>query len=372
MTMKPRFVSFNIEGMNQVDQLVNSLLSSSLSYMNEKTEGHEKAFNNMKPNEVEQLSYNSLIEVAPSVNFPKERIELISGHIFPDIILHNTKYGVEIKSTQKDSWTSTGSSIIESTRVADAERIYMLFAKLGGKPEFRCKPYQQCLSNIAVTHAPRYLIDMELTNEENIFSLMNTDYDKFRQLEETEKISQVRQYYIEKAKAKGKYEMPWWMGDTTNVNLSFYADLAPEEKREIEARAFILFTSLFNISKGRPHKYKEFSLWLCTNYSLLCTNTRDLFTSGGCYNCINGKKLETPYPHIVGELLNSAPRIKKLLKTPDYKLMKSIEDFWDFKYDKNNLYSSWLSTIENKFNSQIELRDIPIRKLIEQEACASL
>lgn len=76
--------------------------------------------------------------------------------------------------------------------------------------------------------------------------------------------------------------------------------------------------------------------------------------------------------HFVGELLNSAPRIKKLLKIPDYKLMKSIENFWDFKYDKNNLYSSWLSTIENKFNSQIELRDIPIRKLIEQEACASL
>lgn len=92
--------------------------------------------------------------------------ELVSGHVFPDIILHECNYGVEIKSTQKDAWTSTGSSIVESSRSEKANRIYLLFGKLGGEPEFRCKPYQQCLSNIAVTHAPRYLIDMNLrTND---------------------------------------------------------------------------------------------------------------------------------------------------------------------------------------------------------------
>lgn len=370
--MEQRFVSFNVEGMNNVDRMVSSLLSSSLSYMNEKTEGHAKVYNKMKPGEVEQLSYDSMVEVAPSVNFPKDRIELISGHVFPDILLHETKYGVEIKSTQKDSWTSTGSSIVESTRDADTERVYMLFAKLGGTPEFRCKPYQQCLSNIAVTHAPRYLIDMNLTEEENIFSLMNANYDEFRQLDESSKISQVRQYYIEKAKAKGKYEMPWWMGGTTNVNLSFYADLDPEEKREIESRAFILFTSLFNISKDRQNKYKTFSLWLCTNYSLLCTNMRDLFTAGGSYKFINGERLETPYPHIVGDLLNLLPRIKKLLNDSDYQLMKSIEEFWDFEYDKKNLYSSWLDMMERKFKSQEELKNIPIRELIETDAIAQI
>lgn len=370
--MEQRFVSFNVEGMNNVDNLVSSLLSSSLSYMNEKTKGKTTFYNKMKPNEVEQLSYDSMIEIAPSVDFPKERIELISGHVFPDILLHETKYGVEIKSTQKDAWTSTGSSIVESTRDADTERVYMLFAKLGGTPEFRCKPYQQCLSNIAVTHAPRYLIDMELDEKENIFSLMNTDYDDFRQLNETDKISQVRQYYIAKAKAKGKYEMPWWMGDTTNVNLSFYSDLDSEAKRDIEARAFILFESLFNISKDRQNKYKTFSLWLCTNYSLLCTNMRDLFTAGGSYHYINGQRLNTPYPHIVGDLLNTLPRIKKILKDPDYQLIKSIEEFWSFKYNRNDLYSSWLNMIEKKFNSQDELKDIPIRDLIEAEATAQI
>ena len=194
---------------------------------------------------------------------------------------------------------------------------------------------------------------------------MDTNYDEFRQLNEADKISQVRQYYIEKAKAKGKYEMPWWMGGTTNVNLSFYADLEPDEKREIETKAFILFDSLFNVSKDRQNKYKTFSLWLCTNM-------RDLFTAGGSYHYINGQKLEHPYPHIVGDLLNSLPRINKMLNNPDYMLMKSIEEFWDSKYDRNDLLASWVNMIEDKFKSQEELKDIPIRELIEMEATAQI
>lgn len=366
--MEQRFVSFNVDGMNHEDHLVSSLLDTSLTYMNDRAEGQKEYYGKLKPNEVEELAFNSLVEVAPSVGFPKERIELISGHIFPDILLHSTRYGVEIKSTLKDSWTSTGSSIIESTRDADTERIYMLFAKLGGIPQFRCKPYQQCLSNIAVTHAPRYLIDMNLTEKENIFSLMHTNYDDFRLLPESSKIAQVRQYYKKKAKAKGKYEMPWWMEGTTNVNLSFYNDMDPEEKREIEAQAFILFPSLFNISKDRQNKYKSLALWLCSNHSLLCTNMRDLFTAGGSYKYLNGEKLKTPYPHIVGDLLNLLPRIKRNIEHPSFQLMQNIEDFWDFIYDKKNLYSSWVAMIEHKFNSQKELKHIPIRHLIESNA----
>lgn len=131
--MEQRFLSFDVEGMNHVDQLVASLLNSALSNLNDKAEGRADLYHKMKPSEVEQLSYISMVEVAPSVGFPKERIELISGHVFPDILLHNTRYGVEIKSTQKDAWTSVGSSIIESTRDKDTERIYMLFADIAFK-----------------------------------------------------------------------------------------------------------------------------------------------------------------------------------------------------------------------------------------------
>ena len=60
------------------------------------------------------------------------------------------------------------------------------------------------------------------------------------------------------------------------------------------------------------------------------------------------------------------------LSTPDYMLMKSIEEFWNFKYDRSNLFSSWINMIEKKFKSQKELKDIPIRELIEMEATAQI
>jgi hypothetical protein len=54
------------------------------------------------------------------------------------------------------------------------EDIYVLFAKMGGKyPEFLCRPYQEVMCDIAVTHSPRYLIDMKLEAGETIIRCAN-------------------------------------------------------------------------------------------------------------------------------------------------------------------------------------------------------
>lgn len=366
--MAQNFVSFDLDGLREVDLLVANLLDKSTSNLNEKSLRDKVLFNKMKPNEVEQLSYQALLEVAPSLNFSRDRIHLVSGFVFPDIILDKTHYGVEIKSTLKDSWLSTGSSIIESTREIDTDRIYMLFAKLGGQPEFRCKPYQNCLSNIAVTHAPRYLINMEMNNDENIFAQMQITYDNFRALDQTSKISFVRSFYKKKASLSGKHEMPWWMGGSTNINLRLFSDLDLDEKRMIEAKAFILFPSLFNQSRNKQAKYKDFALWLCTNYSLLCTNMRDLFTAGGSYKKLNGKKLLKPYPHIVGELLEHKSIIKEILEYPDSQLIENIKEFWDIEIHNHTLYDDWVGIIESKFLSEPSLKHIPIRNLMDNDA----
>ena len=79
----------------------------------------------------------------------------------------------------------------------------MLFGKLGGTPpEFKCKPYQDCLYDIAVTHSPRYLINMELEKNETIFSKMGTTYDDLRTSPDS--IEQVRNYYRNKALRENK------------------------------------------------------------------------------------------------------------------------------------------------------------------------
>lgn len=361
-----RFISFDLDGMNNEDIVVNSLLSLSLDYINDKANKNKDYFHKLSGSSVEKESFLAMLEVAERANIDKKRIDLISGHVFPDIIIKDTSYGVEIKSTQKDSWTSVGSSIVESTRNIDTDRIYMLFGKLGGEPEFRCKPYQQCLSNIAVTHSPRYLIDMQLSKEETIFSKLGKDYDDFRKLPEREKIDFVRKQYRKQAKESKKYEMPWWMGESTNVNLSFYNDLGALEKLNLQARACILFQSLYE--KDTKNRYKPISLWLCNNYSLLCPNMRDDFSAGGKCTKINGKKLVKPYPHVVQEILLNLDRIKILLNDPDEDLWKGIEDYWDFDYDENNLYESWLNMLETTFKANSNLVFVPIRELVEREA----
>lgn len=366
MECKENFVAFDVCGIHDEAELVNNLLAASLENMNTIVQKEPNLYKHMSSSDVEWFSFNSMVEVAPSIGFPEKCIDLVSGHVFPDIVLRGKHYGVEIKSTQKDQWTSTGSSIIESTRDANTDRIYMMFGKLGGSPEFKCKPYQMCLSNIAVTHSPRYLIDMNMESDDNIFAKMNVDYEEFRKLEESHKISRVREYYLQKAKRENKQEMPWWMNETTNVNLSFYNDLPADKKRVIQAKACILFQSLYD--EDNRNRYRPVSLWLCNNYSLLCPNIRDEFSAGGKCDIINGVKLERPYPHIVRELLLSHEYIKELLQYPDEDIIRGIKDYWDFQYDESNLYESWLSMIEYSFKNNSDLAFINISDLLRNNA----
>ena len=358
-----------MKGMNHVDQLVTSLMANSINYMNECAEANPKAYTKMSGTDVEIFSRDSMQTVAPRLGVNPKVIELVSGHTFPDIILKDTFYGVEVKSTQKDAWTSTGSSIVESTRYSETERVYMLFGKLGGKPEFRCKPYQKCLSNIAVTHSPRYLIDMQLGEKDTIFAKMNKDYDDFRILPENEKISHVRKYYLSQAKKRknetlNKNSMPWWMGEQTDVDFSFYNDLNTSAKEAIMPRLFIIFPTLFDVDTDK--RFKPVAIWLCDRYSMICYNMRDAFTAGGTIKKYNNIILKHSFPAIVGRLIKYLDDIKILLYHPDQDLICDINDFWDFEYDKDNLLESWITALEYEFNLNSELKHIDIRSIIER------
>jgi len=330
---------------------------------NEKSKRNPTLFRDCSPSELEKVTERILKEVCHSTPFRESDISLVAGHTFPDIMTTNM-YGVEVKSTNKDKWTSTGSSIVESTRSEDVERIYMLFGSLGSTPpSFRCRPYQECLKGIAVTHSPRYLIDMMLNDEENIFRKMKTDYDTFRLMEENEKIACVRKYYIQKAKEEHKVEMPWWMGETANVSLSIFSDLPTNVKEDLTTRTYILFPSVF--SKNSSIGYKEVALWLCNHYSVVCHNMRDSFSAGGKMTILNGKLLKKPYPQVVQRLLERQQYIKALLSHPDNDLLMDIKEYWYFPYDPKHLFQSWLNIIANTFRSNPDLELIDIKELIK-------
>ena len=74
----------------------------------------------------------------------------------------------------------------------------MLFAKLASPIEFRCRPYEEVLSEVVVTHSPRYLIDMNLEEGKTIFDKIKMPYDTLRKKENP--IRPIVDYYKSKLK----------------------------------------------------------------------------------------------------------------------------------------------------------------------------
>ncbi|MCI9636835.1 MAG: hypothetical protein HFG77_10680 [Hungatella sp.] len=197
----------------------------------------------------------------------------VSGQKFPDIIAANF-YGVEVKSTKSDQWTTTGSSILETTRVPGVERIYITFGKLGGNPiEFLSRPYEECLSGIAVTHMPRYLIDMRLGNGQTIFDKMGISYDALRQLDNP--IAPVSSYYRSQLKPG---ERLWWTGDPAEESvpptIRLWKTIPALEQDYLVTYGCVNFPELFG------GDYDGYALWL-TSLGVVNTHIRDQFSSGG-------------------------------------------------------------------------------------------
>ncbi|MBO4910644.1 MAG: hypothetical protein J5476_15330 [Lachnospiraceae bacterium] len=234
-------------------------------------------------------------------------IEKVSGQRFPDIVAAKF-YGVEVKSTKDDHWTSTGSSILETTRVSDVERIYMTFGKLGGNPiEFLSKPYEECLSGIAVTHMPRYLIDMRLNKGETIFDKMGIPYDDLRTMDNP--ISPVAKYYREQLKPG---ESLWWAGENVAeevvpATMRVWHNVDADEKKRCVVYACVHFPEVF---KGN---YDRYSLWLAS-IGIVNSNVRDGFSAGGQEEMMTSEGVIVKMPAIYRRVKTYKDMIIQMLK----------------------------------------------------------
>ena len=183
-----------------------SLMAKTDALLNIEAREREEYYKGRNGIQLEVDVYDALTRCAMHTPF-EGTIQLVSGASFPDIVA-NHFYGVEVKSTNKNHWKSIGSSILESTRDKNVERIFLTFGKLGFPIAFMSRPYEECLSGISVTHYPRYQIDMELKPGETIFDKMGIPYDELRQLENP--VAPVSKYYKNQLK---KGESLWWAAD---------------------------------------------------------------------------------------------------------------------------------------------------------------
>lgn len=250
----------------------------------------------------------------------------------------------------------------------------MLFGKLGGTPpEFKCRPYCDVLCDIAVTHSPRYLINMELHEGETIFEKMNTTYDEFRNTEDN--IAKVREYYKQKAINEKKQEMPWWItkGNAENsigFNLRLWKTVEANERKRLTAYCLILFPETWKANANAQTKYNQASLWLCSFAQIVHPNIRDIFTGSGQVTTVNGERLpdNSHYPHIVKTIVDAIPTIKRLLQDPSSETIELIEEYNPTLLNGEDIYQTWVTHC----CSNAKTDGAPLKEWIEEQPILGL
>ncbi|MCD8308755.1 MAG: hypothetical protein LUD19_02785 [Clostridia bacterium] len=278
---------------------------------------------------LEKDVYAAVCRAAQGTEF-ENTVKLISGATFPDIVADGL-YGVEVKSTEKNHWTSVGSSILESTRSASVEKIYLTFGKLGKPVQFMSRPYEECLSDIAVTHYPRYRIDMRLKKGETIFDEMGITYDELRQKDNP--VAPVSKYYKSKLKPG---ESLWWASDdgesASPPTVKLWTSLSAEEKERLTVCGYALFPEILSPASGK--KYNRYALWLATVQGIVNTNVRDSFSAGGRVDMLTAGGLTVKMPAAFGRIKKYSGLIKSVIEETEESVLCG---YWQTEVEKDRM-----------------------------------
>ncbi|HHY0517767.1 TPA: hypothetical protein ACVU5T_004282 [Vibrio parahaemolyticus] len=215
-----------------------------------------------------------------------KEVELVSGHRYPDIVIHthDTLLGIEVKTSKSKGWSTLGGSIFESTRVKGVEDIVLFFANFNDLTNiaFRFAWMEDCISDVVITHKPRYAINMDV--EDTFFKRAGVEY---KELQNNDKpFSLIRDYL---KKRGGKSADLWWVDETEENNIDNlgpqsirrFATLTKEEKNRINAQLCIIFTEFLSES---PTKYERITLFLISKLGLINSSIRDSFSAAGQYD----------------------------------------------------------------------------------------
>ncbi len=276
-------------------------------------------------NEFEEIVYESAKSCARGTPLSNQIVHTADRE-FPDIVAAGY-YGIEVKATKKDDWTSIGNSVLESSRVPSVEKIYMFFGKLGGTPDIRFRDYEACLKGISVTHYPRYQIDMNLPKGSSIFDKMEVPYDELRTMRNP--IKAIRQYYKTQMTAGDSL---WWIDDDSDTlpalspvirNLS---TLSPEERDSIIASVLAFFPEVFSSSS---RKYERIPAFLASQYGVVTANLRDFFTAGGQVLVGYGNE-RIQVPQVISKVRTLAPKIHACLAG---KNQVALQNYWGHRIE---------------------------------------
>ncbi len=263
-------------------------------------------------------------------------------HAFPDITANG--FGVEVKSTTKESWLSVGNSVFEGMRDPTVQRLYIVFGKFGGMPAVKWGRYEECITHVRISHAPRFVLEMDRTAP--LFDHMDVDYEKFSQLSSEEKMRHIRKYTRGRLK---QGETMWWLEDqpgeekTLPLEVRVYMNLPQAEKKKLRAEAALLCPEVVKPSRSRG-KYDRAALFILTVHGVFCPQTRDLFTAGS----VAGKERGGNY--LLRSLKNIQEEMREAAKSLDDGL---FEEYWDAVVPPDQRIKEWLRRADKNAKSWI-------------------
>jgi len=296
------------------------LLDSTVIQLKNESKVNPDQYIGLSSKDLEERVYEAMKKNAISTCF-EGTIELISGQRFPDIIA-NRFFGVEVKSTKQDHWTTIGNSVREGTRVEGVDRIYLLFGKLAGNIDFRYKAYEECLSQVVVSHSPRYMIDMELLEGATIFDKIELSYDELRLSKNP--IEPIKRYL--KTTLKPGEDL-WWIDEDyakpNGVVIRLWNNMTQYEKKTYILKIMAIFPEIFSDEK---EKFNRVAVWLVKSENVVCPNLRDAFTAGGKKRINLGGVPNNLVSQIIYRLHENILDVFKILKTID---KDTLANYWE-------------------------------------------
>ena len=269
---------------------------------------------------------------------------------FPDIAVG--RFGIEVKFTLNDTWRSVANSVLETNRIESVEKVYLVFGKMGGKPEVCWGDYEQSVIHVRTSHVPRF--EVELFASRSLFEMMGIGYDIFRRLPMSEKMLHIRTY----ARARLKQgERLWWLEDTPDadhvlpIQARLYTSLTTEEKTTLRAEAALLCPGIVESGRSR-NKYDDVVLYLLTYHGVVCHQARDLFSAGSVANPnndnIGGVYIERALKLIETEMREASLRMDDAL----------FVDYWGESVPPNQRIRRWVEKADSLARDWIPSRSL--------------
>lgn len=298
--------------------------------------------------------------------FPNNTIEFIPrfGNHFPDIDVRvdGCLYGMELKSSQQNSWKVNGGSVFEGNSEY-YEDIYVFFGsrrKVQKNYKIKYRPYWQVADGVQVTHSPRYSLNMD-AKYSDLFYQSKEEYVRIRSSQESEKIEFFRE------KLRTSVTKPTWYTSTSNQNPEIepnrFKNLSIQDRGKIISEILIFYPQDF-LKTGNCN-YDNAIKYMMGNYFVFSPSMRDIFTAGGTYKYRN-----RTIPKIIKTFEMNIENILKILHTADSDFKNAVHESWKningFEFDRNeSLEVSYEQLIVYLGDNQLNnMTGVELKKLI--------